>query len=211
MASPSLSRMIKLIRYRIGLWCFNPTPGNLFGTFGEDDGECYDYKTGDCDGRCQGCSSCPIAQPGWHKTDFKKSMFKYRKKCLWNKLHFPTAKEFKEMVESDPKLREALDRLKPGNNNIEAHDSESKGINLYINKWKKLGKPVKAFAIFMTLWIAGGLIFGPPKDLFYNSPVLGMILWIIGGCIASSLFIGPIIDLERAKEKSKTIDRLLEN
>ena len=31
---------------------------------------CFDYKKGGCDGRCQGCSDCPYARP-FHDTSYK--------------------------------------------------------------------------------------------------------------------------------------------
>jgi len=61
---------------------------------------CYDRKTNTCDGRCQGCSSCPMATQ-YHIA--RKEMWKYMKQVHIENKHW---KRFEQKLSQDWKLQQ---------------------------------------------------------------------------------------------------------
>jgi len=68
--------------------------------------ECYDIETNQCDGSCQGCSDCPLAQGFNLSSRMMKTYIKYREK------------EHKEMEEFMEKILNDVDFMKELNESM---------------------------------------------------------------------------------------------
>ena len=70
--------------------------------------DCYNRKTNTCDGRCQGCSSCPMANT--YQVS-RKEMWKYMKQVRMESKHW---KRFEQSLEHDWNFNKKIDKLIKG-------------------------------------------------------------------------------------------------
>ena len=68
--------------------------------------ECYDIESNTCDGSCQGCSDCPLAQGFNLSRRMMKTYIKYREKV--NK----EWEEFMDELHKDPEYLKEIEELK---------------------------------------------------------------------------------------------------
>ncbi len=69
---------------------------------------CYDRKTNTCDGRCQGCSSCPMATQ--HRIT-RKEMWKYMKQVHIESKHW---RRFEQSLKYDCNFNRKINKLIKG-------------------------------------------------------------------------------------------------
>ena len=70
--------------------------------------ECYDIETNQCDGSCQGCSDCPMAQGFNLSRRMMKTYIKYREK------EHKDMEEFMEEILNDPEFMNELKETMSG-------------------------------------------------------------------------------------------------
>lgn len=72
--------------------------------------DCYDIETGECDGRCQGCSDCLIAESYRNDEDppTKEQMLEYMEKAIKEKEEFQ--KWFDE-ISKDPEFKNKIKNI----------------------------------------------------------------------------------------------------
>jgi len=67
--------------------------------------DCYDKKSNNCDGRCQGCSDCPMATK--YQTS-RKEMWKHMKQVHIESKHW---KRFEQSVKHDWNFNRKINKL----------------------------------------------------------------------------------------------------